>query len=81
MVQHHQGLLAAELGVAHVDVRVLLQLPGVAGLAAVDHVHALGVGGAGEGDGPVPVRLAHGDGGHEDVPVAVDGAGLVALGA
>ena len=81
MVQHHQGLLAAELGVAHVDGRALLQLPGVAGLPAVDHVHALGVGGAGEGDGPVLIRLAHGDGGHEDVPVAVDGAGLVALGA
>ena len=81
MVQDHQGLLAAELGVAHVDGGVLLHLPGVAGLAAVDHVHALGVGGAGEGDSPVLISLTHGDGGHEDVPMAVDGAGLVALGA
>ena len=80
VVQDHQGLLAAELGVAHVDGGVLLQLPGIAGLTAVDHVHALGVGGAGEGNCPVLVRLTHGDGGHEDVPVGVDGAGLVALG-
>ena len=81
MVQHHQGLLAAELRVAHVDGRVLLQLPGIAALTAVDHVHALGVCRAGEAHRPVLVRLAHGDGGHKDVPVAVDGAGLVALGA
>ncbi|CAN4071960.1 D-alanyl-lipoteichoic acid biosynthesis protein DltB, partial [Dysosmobacter welbionis] len=81
VVQHHQGLLAAELRVAHVDGRVLLQLPGIAALTAVDHVHALGVCRAGEAHRPVLVRLAHGDGGHEDVPVAVDGAGLVALGA
>ena len=80
VVQHHQGLLAAELGVAHIDGGVLLQLAGVAGLTAIDHVHALGVGGAGEGDGPVLISLTHGDGGHEDVPVGVDGAGLVALG-
>jgi len=78
MVQHHQGLLAAELGVAHVDA-ALLHLPGVTGLAAIDHVQALGVRGAGEGHGIVLVRLAHGDGGHENVPVAVEGAGLVAL--
>ncbi|CAN4045420.1 DNA topoisomerase IA, partial [Dysosmobacter welbionis] len=70
-----------ELRVAHVDGRVLLQLPGIAALTAVDHVHALGVCRAGEAHRPVLVRLAHGDGGHEDVPVAVDGAGLVALGA
>ena len=81
MVQDHQGLLAAELGVAHIDGGVLLHLPGVAGLTAINHVHTLGVGGAGEGDGPVLVSLTHGDGGHEDVPVRVDGAGLVALGA
>ena len=81
MIQHHQGLLAAELGVALVDAAALLQLAGVAGLAAIDHVHALRIGGAGEGDGPILVRLAHGDGGHEDVPVGVDGAGLVGLGA
>ena len=81
MVQHHQGLLAAELGVAHIDGGVLLQLAGVAGLTAVDHVHALGVGGAGEAHRPVLIRLTHGDGGHEDVPVGVDGAGLMALGA
>ena len=81
VVQDHQGLLAAELGVAHIDGGVLLQFTGVAGLTAVDHVHALGVGGAGEGDSPVLVSLTHGDGGHEDVPVGVDGAGLVALGA
>ena len=79
MVQHHQSLLAAELGVAHVDGGVLFQLTGVAGLAAVDHVHTLGVGGTGEADRPVLIRLAHGDGGHEDVPVGVDGAGLVAF--
>ena len=80
MVQHHQGLLAAELGIAHVDGGILLQLPGVAALTAVDHVHALGIRGAGKADRPVLVRLTHGDGGHEDVPVGVDGAGLVALG-
>ena len=81
VVQNHQSLLAAELGIAHVDGGVLLQLPGVAGLTAVDHVHALGVGGAGKAHSPVLVGLTHGDGGHEDVPVGVDGAGLVALGA
>ena len=81
MVQDHQGLLAAELGVAHIDRGILLHLPGVAGLTAVDHVHALGVSGAGEGNGPVLISLTHRDGGHEDVPVRVDGAGLVALGA
>ena len=78
MIQNHQSLLSAELGVAHVDA-ALLHLAGVAGLAAVDHVQALGVGGAGEGHGVVPVGLAHGDGGHEDMPVGVDGAGLVAF--
>ena len=56
VVQNHQSLLAAELGVAHVDGGVLLQLPGVAGLTAVDHVHALGVGGAGKGSRPSPCR-------------------------
>ena len=80
VIQNHQSLLAAELGVAHVDRGVLLHLPGVAGLTAVDHVHALGVGGAGKADSPILIGLTHGDGGHEDVPVGVDGAGLVALG-
>ena len=79
MIQNHQSLLAAELGVAHVDRGVLLHLPGVAGLTAVDHVHTLGVGGAGKADSPILIGLTHGDGGHEDVPVGVDGAGLVAL--
>ena len=78
VVENHQCLLSAEFGVAHVDA-ALLHLAGIAGLAAVDHVQPLGVGGAGEGHGVIPVRLAHGDGGHEDVPVAVDGAGLVAF--
>ena len=80
VVQHHQSLLAAKLGVAYVDRGVLLHLPGVAGLTAVDHVHALSVGGAGKADSPILIGLTHGDGGHEDVPVGVDGAGLVALG-
>ena len=78
MVQHHQGFLPAELAVAYVDA-ALLQLTGIAGLTAIDHVQALGVRGAGEGHGIVLVRLAHGDGGHEDMPVGVDGAGLVAF--
>ena len=45
VVENHQRLLAAELGVAHVDAAVL-HLAGVAGLAAVDHVQPLGVGGS-----------------------------------
>ena len=81
VVQHHQSLLTAELGVADINRGALLGLAGVAGLAAVDHVHTLGVGGAGKADRPILIRLTHGNGGHEDVPVGVDGAGLVALGA
>ena len=78
MVEHDQRFLTAELGVADVD-GAALELAGVAALAAIDHVKALGVGGAGKGDGPILVRLAHGDGGHKDVPVRVDRAGLVDL--
>ena len=81
VVQHHQSLLTAELGVADINRGALLGLAGVAGLTAVDHVHTLGVGGAGKADSPILIGLTHGDGGHEDVPVGVDGAGLVALGA
>ncbi|MPM24389.1 hypothetical protein SDC9_70871 [bioreactor metagenome] len=79
MVQNHQGLLTAELCVANID-GAALQLAGVAALAAVDHVHALGIRRAGKGNCPVLVSLTHGDGRHENVPVGVDGAGLVALG-
>ena len=81
VVQNNQSLLAAELGVTNVDRGTLFHLTGVAGLTAVDHVHTLGVGGASEGNSPILVSLAHGDGGPEDVPVRVDGTGLVALGA
>ncbi|MPM38425.1 hypothetical protein SDC9_85054 [bioreactor metagenome] len=81
MVQNHQSLLTAEPGVAQIHVGVLFHLAGVAGLTAINHVHAFHIGGAGEGHGPVLVFRAHGDGGHEDVPVGVDGAGLVDLGA
>ena len=79
MVEHDKGFLAAELGVAHVDAGILLQLAGVAGLAAVDHIHAVRVGRAGKGYRPILIRFAHRNGGHEDVPVRVDRAGLVAL--
>ena len=80
MVQHHQGFLATEFGVAQVDAGTGFHFPGITGLAAVHHVQALGVRGAGKAHGPVPVGFLHGDGGHEDVPVGVDGAGLVHLG-
>ena len=78
VVEDDQGFLPAEFAVAHIDAAVL-HLARVAGLAAVDHVQTLGIGGAGKRHGIVPVLLAHGDGGHEDVPVGVDGPRLVAL--
>ena len=80
MVQHHQGFLAAKFGIPQVDTGSRFHFPGVAGLAAVDHVQPVRIGGAGKADGPVPVRFLHGDGGHENVPVGVDGPGLVDLG-
>ena len=46
VVQHHQGLLAAELRVAHVDGRVLLQLPGI----AAQNLMGKGIGFGPEGD-------------------------------
>ena len=72
--------MAAELRVAHVD-GAAFQLAGVAGLPAVDVEDALGVGGGHEGHRVVGVLGRHGDGGHDQDPVGVDGAGLVRLGA
>ena len=81
VVQDNEGFLAAVFLIAQVDVRAVFQLAGIAGLSAVDHEEAVRIGGAGEAQGEILVFGLHGDGWHKDVPVGVDGAGLVGLGA
>ena len=60
VVEDHQGLVAAELLVADVELAAF-ELAGVAGLAAVDVEDAFGVGRRHEGNGIVGVVLRHGD--------------------
>ena len=71
--------MAAVYLVADVDVVVLLELAGVAGLTAVDQGDALSVGRYSEGDRVVLVALTHGDGRHDQNFVRVYEAGLVSL--
>ena len=80
VVEHGEGLHAAELAVAHVHLAAL-PLAGVAALPPDDHEQPLGVQRHGKGDGIIPVVGAHGLGGHDNDLVAVDDAGLVRLGA
>ena len=81
VVEHGQGLHAAILGVAQVDVRPALQLSGVAGLAAHNHGDAGGVQRDVEGDGVVLLPRPHGLGGETHHLVGVGDAGQMAFGA
>ena len=80
VVEHGEGLHAAELAVAHVQLAAL-PLAGVAALPPDNHEQPLGVQRHCEGDGVVLIVGAHGLGRHDDDLVAVDDAGLVGLGA
>ena len=78
---NNQNLVTAVNLVADVDVVVLLELAGVAGLTAVDQGDALRIGRYCEGDRVVLVALAHGDGRHDQNLVRVYEAGLMSLSA
>ena len=80
VIEYYQGFMAAELGVAQVDFGIGFHLAGVAGLAAVNHEHTLGIGRNGERNGIVLVFFLHRDGRHYQVFVAVDRTGLVGFG-
>ena len=80
-VEDNENFVAAVYLVANVDVVVLFNLAGVAGLTAVDQGDALGIGRYSEGDRVVLVALAHGDGRHYQNLVRVYKAGLVSLSA
>jgi len=80
VVEDHQGFMAAKPGVADVN-GAAFQFPRVAGLAAVNVEDALFIRRADEGYGIVRVVFGHGDGGHDQNPVGVDGAGLMGFGA
>ena len=80
VLEDHQGFLAAEAPVAHVQL-VVLEFAGVAALAPVDVADAGRVGRRAEADGVVLIAGSHGDGRHDQDLVRVTGAGLVGLGA
>ena len=80
-VEDNENFVAAVYLVTNVDVVVLFNLAGVAGLTAVDQGDALGIGRYSEGDCVVLVALAHGDGRHYQNLVRVYKAGLVSLSA
>src|SRR5690606_35195374 len=80
IVEHHQHLLAAVLGVALVDVATL-HGPGVAGLTAVDVGNAVGVAGHHPHHRVILVAGGHIHGGHHTDPVGVEAAGHMGLGA
>lgn len=81
VVEDNEGFLTAEFCVPKIDVGTVFQLAGIAGLTAIDHIQAFGVGRAGKADGPILIGFLHGDGGHENVPMGVDGTCLVDFGA
>lgn len=81
VIEDDQGFLTAKFCVSKIDVGAVFHLAGIAGLTAIDHVEAFGVGRAGKADGPILIGFLHGDGGHEDVPMGIDGTCLVNLGA
>ncbi len=70
VLEHHQGLVPAELSVAHIYVAAF-EFPRIAGLPAVDVIDALCVSRRDEAHGIVRVVLLHGDCGHHENPVRV----------
>ena len=79
VIEDDQHFVAAVNLVADVDIVVLLQLAGIAGLAAIDQGDAFGIGRYSEGDRVVLVALTHGDGRHNQNLVRVDKTGLMRL--
>ena len=80
IVEDNQRLLPAKPAVSHIDGAGLLQFPGIAGLTAVYHEQSLRIAGAGKGNRVIRIRLPHGDGRHDQVPVGIDRTGLMCLG-
>ena len=80
IVEDNQRLLPAKPAVSHIDGAGILQFPGIAGLTAVYHEQSLRIAGAGKGNRVIRIRLPHGDGWHDQVPVGIDRTGLMCLG-